>query len=203
LVDGWRLAVDGLISWQGLYKKTMKYFQACIFFILCNGTGFVYAMSIVKHPSPVNRQPSTIHQQLPTLNRPAFYKAMEGENKTLVNIQLTELKSMAPSNARDAFTGAMIMKQAGLGGSPTTKLHLFKEGHKMLESAIKQDPDNAEYRFLRLMIQENAPGFLGYKNDEQKDIEYIRKSYKSLPEDLQNAITDYNKKSKILKLDLS
>ena len=156
--------------------------------------------------------PTTTNSLLPTatcklstvtdLNRAAFYKAMQEDNKELVNAQLTQLKS-APADARNAFLGAMTMKKAALGGSPTTKLSLFKQGHKMLEAAILKDPNNAEFRFLRLMIQENAPGFLGYKSDEQKDSEYIRKSYKSLPADVQSAITDYNKKSKLLKLQVS
>jgi hypothetical protein len=175
----------------------MKNFILSIFFILLNNAVFVYARSTINHP------PSTILRQPSTINRPAFYKAMEGDDKALVNAQLMALKTVSPLNVQDAFMGTMVMKQAGLGGSPTTKLHLFKEGHKMLETAIREDPGNAEYRFLRLMIQENAPGFLGYKSDEQKDSEFIRKSYKSLPADVQQAIANYNKKSKVLKLDLS
>jgi len=136
------------------------------------------------------------------LNRSAYYKAMAEDNKELVNAQLKELNS-APPELKDAFLGAMTMKKAGIGGSPTTKLHLFKVGHKLLEDAIVKDPKNAEFRFLRLMIQENAPGFLGYKNETEKDSEYIRKSYKLLPEEVQRAITNYNKKSKLLKLEVS
>ncbi|HMH32644.1 MAG TPA: hypothetical protein VK543_06415, partial [Puia sp.] len=59
--------------------------------------------------------------------------------------------------------------------------------------------ENAEYRLLRLMVQENAPTVLGYKNDIKADSEYIRKSFKNLPEDIQQVIVDYSKKSKILK----
>ena len=135
-------------------------------------------------------------------DRSAYYKAMQGDNKDLVNAQLKELNS-APPELKDAFVGAMTMRKAGISGSPTTKLHLFKIGHKLLENAISKDPKNAEFRFLRLIIQENAPGVLGYKNDTEKDAEYIRKSYKSLPEDVQRVIAGYNKKSKILKLQVS
>jgi hypothetical protein len=150
-----------------------------------------------------NRQPLTASHLLSSdLNRPAFYKAMESDNKTLVDAQISELNS-APANVKDAFLGAMTMRRAGIGGNPASKLKLFKQGHKLLEAAIKQDPNNAEFRFLRLMIQENAPGILGYKDDEQKDSEFIRKSYKSLPGDLQKTIADYNKKSKVLKLQVS
>ena len=136
------------------------------------------------------------------LNRATFYKAMESDNKTLVDAQISALNS-APADVKNAFLGAMTMRRAGIGGNPVSKLKLFKKGHKLLESAIQQDPNNTEFRFLRLMIQENAPGFLGYKVDEEKDSEFIRKSYKSLPEDLQKTIADYNKKSKVLKLQVT
>ena len=129
-------------------------------------------------------------------------QGMEENNKELVNAQLKELNT-APSDVRDAFMGAMIMKKAGLGGSPASKLRLFREGHKMLEAAIKDDPKNAEFRLLRLIIQENSPNFLGYKNEVQEDSEYIRKSYKALPDEVQRTIADYNKKSKFLKLEVS
>src|SRR5207302_1291300 len=127
---------------------------------------------------------------------------MQSENKSLVDAQISELNS-APADIKDAFLGAMIMRRAGIGGNPATKLKLFKQGHKLLEEAIVKDPKNVEYRFLRLMIQENSPGILGYKKNEQQDSELIRKSYKTLPEDLQKTIADYNKKSKVLKLQVS
>ncbi|HEY4936492.1 MAG TPA: hypothetical protein VII44_07920 [Puia sp.] len=180
----------------------MKHFILfTIFVFLCGLTIASLRSSVIVHRS--SNKLSTVNCQLSTeFNRPDFYKAMEENNKDLVIDQLTELKS-APGNIRDAFTGAMLMKKAGLGGSPVTKLHLFKEGHKMLEAAIKKDPDNAEFRFLRLMIQENAPVILGYKNELQKDSEFIRKSYRSLPKEVQHVMADYNKKSKFLKLEVS
>jgi hypothetical protein len=137
-----------------------------------------------------------------TLNRSAFYKAMEENNKDLVNAQLKELES-APVEIRNAFTGAMLMKKASFGGIPAARLKLFRQGRKLLEGAIQADPENAEFRFLRLIVQEHAPGALGYKNDTENDCEYIRKSYKSLPDDLQRTISDYSKKSKFLKLQVS
>jgi hypothetical protein len=175
----------------------MKYFILNICLLLFAG----YALATPR--STVNGQLSTKNCQLfGDLNRTAYYKAMESDNKTLVDAQLAALNS-APADGKNAFLGAMTMRRAGIGGNPASKLKLFKQGHKMLEEAIKQDPDNAEYRFLRLIIQENAPGILGYKDDEEKDSAFIRKSYKSLPEDLQKTIADYNKKSKVLKLQVS
>ena len=89
---------------------------------------------------------------------------MESESKTLVDAQISELNS-APADVKNAFLGAMIMRKAGIGGNPASKLKLFKQGHKLLEAAIAKDPNNAEFRFLRLIIQENSPGILGYNND--------------------------------------
>lgn len=136
------------------------------------------------------------------INRTAYYKAMRDQDKTAVKSQLSDLEKSSDGKL-DAFIGAMTMKEAGLGGNPASKLSLFKKGHKLLEAAILKEPDNTEYRFLRLMIQENAPGILGYHSDVEKDSEYIRKSYKSLPNDVQQAIVDYSKKSKNLKLEVS
>jgi hypothetical protein len=156
----------------------------------------IYGAAIAPPRSSVIGHPSS------DLNRPAFYKAMEENNKALVNDQLSELET-APDELRRAFMGAMLMKKASFRAPPSVKLRLFKKGHKMLEAAIRQEPDNAEYRFLRLIIQEHAPSVLGYKNDVQNDCEYIRKSYKSLPDEVQHAIANYSKKSKFLKLEVS
>src|SRR5665213_3756036 len=95
-----------------------------------------------------------------SIDRTTFYQAIQQDKKDLINNQLKKLKAFSPG-IRQAVEGAMIMKKAGVGGSPITKLNLFKQGHKELEAAIKKEPDNAEFRFLRLIIQENAPGFLG------------------------------------------
>jgi hypothetical protein len=182
----------------------MKFFLFCILLSMSTSRILAHPGYVIYNlPSTANRQPSTANRQLPTtLDRAAYYKAMESDNKALVDAQITELNT-APVNVKNAFLGAMIMRKAGIGGNPASKLKLFKQGHKMLESAITQDPNNAEFRFLRLIIQENAPGILGYKNDEQKDSEFIRKSYITLPEELQKTIADYNKKSKVLKLQVS
>jgi len=152
---------------------------------------------------PITRHESFTDGKLNAdLNRTAFYKAMASDNQTLVEAQISELNQVS-SNLRNAFLGTMIMKRAGIVSNPVYKLWLFKKGHELLEDAIKENPSNIEFRFLRLMIQENAPGFLGYNDSEEKDSEYIRNAYKSLPENLQKTISDYNKTSKVLKLQSS
>jgi hypothetical protein len=98
--------------------------------------------------------------------------------------------------------GTMLMKKAGFG-APCPQAQTIQTGPQNAGNAIREKPENAEFRFLRLIVQEHAPGILGYKNDVQKDCEYIRKYYKSLPDDVQQVIANYSKKSKFLKLEVS
>jgi hypothetical protein len=96
-----------------------------------------------------------------------------------------------------------MMRKAGLGGSPHQKLKLFREGHRELEAAIKREPGNVEFRFLRLLIQENAPAILKYRDNLQEDSKIIENSYQTLPAEVRKQIADYSKKSKVLKPQVS
>jgi hypothetical protein len=76
---------------------------------------------------------------------------------------------------------------------------MFRSGLKKLEKSIAEESGNAELRFLRLMIQENAPGILNYRNEIEEDSKMVRSAYKKLPKVVQQAVSDYSKKSKVLK----
>jgi hypothetical protein len=130
-------------------------------------------------------------------DKSAFYAAMAADDINKVDEQLKAVEASSLS-AKDAYSGALLMKKAGLAKGAGNKLNIFKEGHKKLEDAIEKNKPNIEFRFLRLMIQEHAPGILGYKSDIKTDGQLIKKSYKELPETVQKAIVDYSKKSKIL-----
>jgi len=130
-------------------------------------------------------------------DKSAFYDSMAKDDVTKIDEQL-KLVKLSSSADKTAFEGTLLMKKAALVKGASSKLKLFKEGHKKLEDAISKDNLNPEFHFLRLMIQEHAPGFLGYKNDLQKDSDLIKKSFGDLPEVVKHAISDYSKKSKIL-----
>ena len=53
--------------------------------------------------------------------------------------------------------------------NPYTKLKYFIRGKETLEAAIKADPKNIEFRFLRLCTQLNTPSFLGYSSNIEED----------------------------------
>ena len=132
------------------------------------------------------------------VNKSEFYAAMASESLDSINA-LLDIISKSSINNKDAFEGVLLMKKAGLVSGLSTKYKLFKSGQKKLESAIAKESENTEFRFFRLMIQENAPGILNYSSQIDEDSQLIRAGYKNLPQVVQMAITSYTKKSNVLK----
>jgi hypothetical protein len=131
-------------------------------------------------------------------DKSSFYRAMRGNKEDGVNKQLALVKT-AVFAEKMAYEGALLMKKAGIVSGLKKKLDLFKAGHNELEAVLQKDSTNIEFRFLRFMIQEHAPGMLGYKGQLEKDRIYIKNNYKKLPAAVQEAVVDYSKESKILK----
>jgi hypothetical protein len=132
-------------------------------------------------------------------DKSAFYNALASDNMETINSQLAAIKSSALAE-KEAYEGTLLMKKAGLVTKASEKINLFKAGRIKLEAAIKKDKENAEFSFLRLIIQEHAPKIVNYNNNMQTDVAAIRSNYKMLPPVVQQAIIDYSKKSKVLKL---
>jgi hypothetical protein len=135
-------------------------------------------------------------QVQPTFNRSSFYGVLSG--KSLKEID-NELNALDKSPGNSAFKGTLRMKKSGMTADPKDKLKFFKTGRQELESAIAGDSTNSEYRFLRILIQENVPKIVRYNGDIKKDASYLRKHYKTLPSAAKQALLDYSKKSKELK----
>ena len=131
------------------------------------------------------------------IDKPAFFNAMSGSRSSSIDAQLNGLKNM-PGTDNQAFEGAMLMRKAGILTIPAKKLAMFKQGYKKLEGAISKNPNNAEYRFLRLIVQENAPRSLGYYKNINQDGRFVKDNYKSLPGGTQQAVISYSKKSNAL-----
>ncbi len=73
------------------------------------------------------------------------------------------------------------------------KKELFVEGVKLIESAIKTEPNNLEIRLIRLSIQENTPKILNYKKNITEDKRFIvaqfAKQNQSLKEYVQSFVS--------------
>ena len=134
-----------------------------------------------------------------SFDRAYYYSVMAKDNLSEVETLLKMIKNNS-FGGKQAFEGTLLMKKAGLVGGAKIKMNLFKSGHKELENELNKDSLNAEYRFLRLMIQEHAPSIVNYRNKLKEDSIFIRKTFKQLPPVVQHAIVDYSKKSKVLKL---
>lgn len=130
-------------------------------------------------------------------NRQRFYTVIQQENLDEINTELQTIQT-ASFDGKEAFAGALMMKKAGTIRGASAKLKLFKKGGKQLDAAIKKEPDNAEYRFLRLIIQEHAPKIVNYKDDISSDKQIIVSSYKKISSELQKVISNYSTTSKAL-----
>jgi hypothetical protein len=129
------------------------------------------------------------------IDRKSIYTALSSESKQVLTNEIEKLGREKESDEKEAFLGALKMKLSGFQKTPKDKLSMFNEGKKLLEDQIKSNSDNAEFRFLRLLIQENAPKQLKYNGNIEADAAKILASYTSLPEATKNAIAKYAKKS--------
>ncbi len=71
----------------------------------------------------------------------------------------------------------------------------FRTGKAMLEEAIKLKPHNIELIFLRLTIQLNLPGFLGYNDRIEDDKKFVLANYRTAPGMLRKRMAEFIKNS--------
>ena len=119
-------------------------------------------------------------QSLGAINRERFYSVFESNSLDEINKEIQLLTKEKSSPQKDAFLGAMVMKRAQFLKTPKDKISVFKEGKNLLESAIKSQPKNAEFRFLRLAIQENCPKILKYNTNKEEDSKTITSRYSTM-----------------------
>jgi len=72
-----------------------------------------------------------------------------------------------------AYRGAFKAIWAKHIFNPISKLQSFNQGKADIERAVSQDPDNIEIRLIRLSVQRNAPGILGYNSNTEEDKKLI------------------------------
>ena len=84
-------------------------------------------------------------------------------------------------NVTLAYKGLASCTSADFAIWPSTKWKLFIEGKSRIEKAIKSDPTNPEVRYVRLMVQLNAPAFVGYSDDIDDDLGVFIAQIKQYP----------------------
>ncbi|GAA4775398.1 MULTISPECIES: hypothetical protein [Flavobacterium] len=96
-----------------------------------------------------------------------------------------------------AYKGAALALKSKYASDRKDKKDLFIEGVTTLESSVKQEPNNAEIRLIRLSVQENTPKFLKYKANIDEDKKMIVSSFEKQSKDLKEYIKTYINQSKI------
>ena len=71
-----------------------------------------------------------------------------------------------------AYVGVSETMMAENAFWPGEKWNYFNSGKEKIEKAIDQSKDNPELRYLRLLVQLNAPSFLSYDESIEKDLEF-------------------------------
>ncbi len=127
-----------------------------------------------------------------------FYTALTSDDISVVETQMRHVGKLDHKDTL-AFSGAMKMKLAGLLKVPAEKLKLFRQGRQQLEKAIADDSLNVEYRFLRLIIQENSPPIMRYKSELEKDKSHILDNYNKIEAYLRLEIKKYSSTSLMLR----
>lgn len=162
-------------------EKVFIRMAAIIFFLL--GAGVVKSnASIVVHNIDVTE----------------FYAALKTKDTIKINSFLKLLMD-GTTSASIAYKGALLITKSAFQKSGSGKITMFKNGKMLLEDAIKKENANAEFRFLRLIIQENCPSFLKYHDKINEDATTVKDFYKRFSPELKHAVTNYSKVSKTLK----
>ena len=95
-----------------------------------------------------------------------------------------------------AYKGASIVMVSKFKKKVSEKINTFKEGSKLIESAVASESNNIEIRLIRLSIQENVPGIVNYKKNIKEDVTFILKHFKEQSTTLKEYIRSFVLQSK-------
>ena len=88
------------------------------------------------------------------------------KNEKYANALIVKLETNTIKENQGYLAVAYIMK-SNHSNMPWTKLNYFYKGKKLLEKAIKEEPERVELRFFRYEIQVKIPKGLRYNNIEE------------------------------------
>ncbi|WP_298287996.1 hypothetical protein [uncultured Lutibacter sp.] len=71
------------------------------------------------------------------------------------------------------YTAAMILMKSRYVKGPFAKLKYFKQGKKLLDQDIVENPTSIEIRYIRFLMQKQIPDFLGYNKNIEEDFNII------------------------------
>ncbi len=104
--------------------------------------------------------------------REAFRNAHSKEGLKIFR-ELMRKSEDSTSAAFGGFQATSEMMSAEYLVSPFAKLRRFRKWSRALDSEIRLNPDDPDIRLLRLLIQTNAPRFLGYSESITGDCKIV------------------------------
>lgn len=135
-----------------------------------------------------------------SFSKSEFFKVISSNDAAGLTKMIDKIQKLNQSSDQMAYLGTLKMKKAEYLKTPKDKLAVFKEGKELLEKAILKNNKNAEYRFLRLIIQENAPKVLKYNANIKEDVKVVASEYLSFASEVKSAVVNYSKTSASLKI---
>jgi len=116
--------------------------------------------------------------------RQAYVEAAVSETAALEFYSELQAIDNSRSGTFMAYKAASVVLLAKYEGNIIKKTRLFNRGTSLLESAVKQFPNNYEARLIRLNIQDNVPWITGYTSDIEKDKEFLLQHFRKQSADL-------------------
>ncbi|KGE12774.1 hypothetical protein [Sphingobacterium deserti] len=111
---------------------------------------------------------------------------------------LESLGKHADSPVELGYEAAYHMFMARHTGNPIKKMSYFKDGKKMLEKQIANNPNNVELRYIRLCIQYYIPSYLGYRDNIEEDKDFLMNNlYKLNDKEAKELLYTYLKGAKM------
>ena len=105
-------------------------------------------------------------------------ESSEEVSKTLISKSKTAYET-TKKPIYEAFWAVGNFFMAKHAVNPISKYSYFNKGKKLLEDAVKKEPNSIEIRMMRYISQEKTPKFLGYNENMKADKEFILKNYKN------------------------
>lgn len=132
--------------------------------------------------------------------RNLFYSSVDDENElmkldSLITYEFSDTLSQYPPVILAYYGGVEALK-AKHTFWPFNKLSYFNSSMNILKTAVKEEPDNLEIRFIRFSILDNVPGILGFSEEREIDKDEIifllcNKDYSKLNAKIQGNIIRY------------
>ena len=133
-----------------------------------------------------------------SIDKTVYFAAFSSNDLVKIKAERVRIEKMNTSSEKKAYLGAILMKESQFLSSAKEKLAQFNKGKVLLEAEITANQSVVEYRFLRLMIQENCPKILKYTSKIQEDSRIVAKEFAKQTGSVKSIILIYSKSSPAL-----